>query len=68
MHKGAPEVDLSEMFVVRNCYIDKAKKYVRMNGATNFSQGGSILDVPYVWEHYGAMPEEAYAGLNYGDK
>ena len=68
MHKGAPEVDLSEMFVVRNCYIDKAKKYVRMNGATNFSQGGSILDVPYVWEHYGAMPEEAYAGLNYGEK
>lgn len=62
------EVDLSEMYVVRQCYLDKADRYVRMGGATNFSPGGSILDVPYVWRNYGAMPEEAYRGLGYGEE
>ena len=67
MRKGGKELDLSEMFVVRYCYWDKAIKYIRMYGATNFSEGGSILDIPYVWERYGAIPEEAYNGLNYGE-
>lgn len=61
------EMDLSEMFVVRHCYDDKADKYVRMYGALNFAQGGSALDVPYVWDLYGIVPEEAYPGLNYGE-
>lgn len=61
------EVDLSEMFVVRQCYLDKAIKYIRMGGTINFAQGGSGLDVPYVWGKYGAMPEEVFAGLNYGE-
>lgn len=65
--RGGKEHDLSEMFVVRQCYLDKADKYIRMNGTINFSQGGSILDVPYVWERYGAIPEEVYAGLEYGE-
>ena len=67
MRKGGPELDISEMFIVRQCYLDKAKKYVRMGGTINFAQGGSILDIPYVWENYGAIPNEAYAGLNYGE-
>lgn len=67
LRKGGPETDISEMFTVRQCYIDKAKKFVRMNGKINFAQGGSALDVPYVLKRYGAMPEEAYAGLNYGE-
>lgn len=61
------EVDLSEMFVVRQCYLDKAIKYIRMGGTINFAQGGSGLDVPYVWGKYGAMPEEVFDGLNYGE-
>lgn len=67
MRKGGPELDISEMYTVRQCYLDKADRYVRMNGATNFSAGGSILDVPYVWDRYGAIPEEAYPGLGYGE-
>lgn len=67
LRQGGEEHDLSEMFVVRQCYLDKADKYIRMNGTVNFSQGGSILDVPYVWEHYGAIPEEVYSGLEYGE-
>ncbi|WP_290391397.1 C1 family peptidase, partial [Paramuribaculum intestinale] len=66
MRKGGDELDLSEMYVVRMCYLDKARKYVRMDGKINFSQGGAAHDVPYVMARYGAMPEEAYPGLNYG--
>ncbi len=68
LRKGGGEVDLSEMFVVRNAYIDKAKKYMRTNGNINFAQGGAFSDVLYITEDYGAMPEEAYTGLNYGAK
>ncbi|MDE6297192.1 MAG: C1 family peptidase, partial [Muribaculaceae bacterium] len=62
------ELDLSEMFIVRNAYIDKAKKYMRMNGKLNFAQGGSFADVLEMTRLYGAMPEEAYTGLNYGEE
>lgn len=68
LRKGGPELDLSEMWTVRNCYIDKAKKYIRTGGNINFAQGGSFSDVLYAVENYGAMPEEAYAGLEYGEK
>lgn len=61
------EVDLSEMFVVYHCYVDKAMKHIRMDQKINFEQGGSTLDVPYVWKRYGMVPEEVYAGLNYGE-
>ena len=61
------EYDLSEMFIVRMCYLDKADQYIRTNGHVNYNQGGSLLDNPYVWSKYGMMPEEAYKGLNYGE-
>ena len=67
LRKGGKEVDLSEMFVVRYCYLDKARKSVRMDGNVNFAQGGAAHDVPYVIETYGIVPEEAYPGLNYGE-
>ena len=61
------EVDLSEMYTVRMCYEEKALRYVRMYGQVNFAEGGGLLDVPYIIRRYGAMPEEAYPGLNYGE-
>lgn len=60
------EVDLSEMFIVRHSYEDKADKYVRTGGYTNFAQGGSFEDVWYVLKHYGIVPESEMDGLNYG--
>ncbi len=68
MRAGGDSLDLSEMFVVRHCYADKAEKYVRMYGKLNFSPGGSILDIPYVIERYGIVPDEVYHGLNYGEE
>lgn len=67
MRRGGDSLDLSEMYTVRQCYLAKADRYVRLYGETNFSPGGSIMDVPYVWARYGAMPEEAYRGLEYGE-
>lgn len=62
--KDAPT--LSEMFIVRNAYQEKAEKYIRMGGTVNFSQGGAFHDIPYVIKRYGIVPSEAYQGLNYG--
>ena len=64
---GKKPVDLSEMFVVRNCYADKAQRYVRLHGSLNFGGGGAFHDVIYVMSKYGMVPESAYAGLNYGE-
>ncbi len=63
---GKPMVDISEMYVVRRTYEEKADSYVRMHGSTNFGGGGAVNDVIDIIEKYGAMPEEAYPGLNYG--
>ena len=66
--KTGKEIDLSEMFTVRHCYGDKADRFVRLYGESNFAAGGSVVDVNYVWDRYGAMPEEAYRGLEYGEE
>lgn len=65
---GKEAADLSEMYVVRNCYSDKATKYVRLHGNLNFGAGGSFEDVIYTLRNYGLVPEEAYAGLEYGEE
>lgn len=66
IRNGKEPVDLSEMFTVRQVYHDKAEKYVRLHGYLNFAQGGALPDVLYVIKKYGAVPQEAYEGLDYG--
>ncbi|MBP5561266.1 MAG: aminopeptidase [Muribaculaceae bacterium] len=68
LRKTGKEVHLSEGFVVHHCYLDKAIKYIRMDGRINFAEGGSGLDVPYVWKNYGMVSDEVYTGMTYGDK
>lgn len=68
IRQGKGEYDLSEMFVVSHSYRDKARKYVRLHGFLNYEQGGSFYDVLYVLKHYGAVPQSAMIGLNYGTK
>jgi aminopeptidase C len=64
---GKGEYDLSEMFVVRHNYSEKAQKYVRMHGTVNFAGGGSFADVLDCIRDYGIVPDQALPGLNYGD-
>lgn len=66
MDKG--EYDLSEMFVVRHTYADKAKKNVRFHGNINFCGGGAFHDVMYVIKEYGIVPEEVYSGKVIGEE
>jgi len=66
LRTGKEYVNLSEMFVVRLSYEEKAKNYVRMHGNYNFGGGGAVNDAFNVLKKYGAMPEDVYNGLNYG--
>lgn len=68
LRMGKPKVNLSEMFIVRNSYPDKANKYVRMHGLINFGPGGAFHDVAYVIKNYGIVPQAAYNGLVNGEK
>lgn len=65
---GKGEVDLSEMFVVRNAYSQKAINTVRWHGNLNFGGGGNFHDVTWVFKNHGAITEEAYSGLEYGEE
>lgn len=65
---GKGEFDLSDMYIVRKNYEDKAKKYARLHGSLNFSPGGSFADVVETINDFGIIPEEAYKGLNYGSE
>lgn len=55
---------LSEMFIVRKAYEMKAEKYIRMDGKTNFAEGGAFHDIPFVIKKYGIVPFDLYDGLN----
>lgn len=65
---GKPKVNLSEMFIVRNAYMAKADKYVRMHGLINFGPGGAFHDAAYVIRNFGLVPQSAYLGLANGEK
>jgi bleomycin hydrolase len=54
---------LSEMYIVRRAYESKAEKYIRMDGKTNFSEGGAFHDIPFVIKKYGVVPLSVYDGL-----
>lgn len=61
------KVDLSEMFIVRNAYLDKAEQYVRMHGLINFGQGGAFHDDFNIIKKYGIVPQSVYSGLRPGE-
>ena len=67
MRQGKGEVDLSEMWIVRAGYLEKAKKYMRMMGKTNFGAGGEPIDVVNLSVQYGIVPQNIYPGLPEGE-
>ena len=68
MRNGFGEFDISEMFIVRNIYLEKAKNYILRQGVAQFSPGGLGHDVIRAIAAYGAIPESVYAGLTLGNK
>jgi len=66
MNKG--EYDLSEMFIVRQNYIDRLNDNYLRRGRGNVSQGSLAHDWIRVFEAQGIVPDEVYTGLNYGSE
>jgi bleomycin hydrolase len=60
------ELNLSEMFTVRNIYIEKAKNYVLRQGKAQFGEGGLGHDLIRAIATYGAVPDSVYTGLKAG--
>jgi bleomycin hydrolase len=61
LRDGKGEVDLSEMFIVRNMYPEKADLYVRYHGAIQFGEGALTNDVMRSIAKYGVVPESEYS-------
>lgn len=66
LRAGGSAMHLSEMWIVRHSFMDKAEKYVRMHGTINFAEGGASHDVTEGIKAHGIVPFEVYPGLNYG--
>lgn len=65
IRKGYPELDLSEMYFVRQMYIQRAIDFVRYKGCLHFGNGGHVHDVFNELEKYGFIPQEKYLGNEY---
>lgn len=56
--------DLSEMFTVRNVYIEKAKNYILRQGKAQFSEGGLGHDLIQAIAVYGAVPQDVFHNVS----
>jgi len=68
LERSGVSLDLSEMFIVRNIYIDKAKNYILRQGHAQFGEGGLGHDVINAIAAYGDEPLSVYNGLKPGEK
>ena len=66
LRMGKGEYDLSEMFTVRQNYIDRLKDNYLRRGKGNLGPGSLSHDCMRVFSNYGIVPDEVYPGLNYG--
>ena len=58
--QGIQHPDLSEMFVVRNVYIDKAKNYILRQGFTRMGEGAFGQDLFQSIQKHGIVPLDAF--------
>ena len=55
--------NLSEIFIARQVYLNKADNYVRRHGKTQFGEGSLGHDLLNAIEDYGVVPNEIFNGL-----
>ncbi len=60
---GKGRHNVSEMYVVRNIYRDKARNYILRQGKANFSQGSLSHDLIAASRKHGMVPEVVYSGM-----
>lgn len=58
------QIDLSEMYNVRNTYPKKAENFVMRQGKAQFSEGGLAHDVMNSVRDFGLVPNSIYDGLS----
>ena len=68
LRMGKGEHILSPMWFVRHAYPEKAEKFIRYSGTSNFSVGGQAHDVMNVIREKGMIPETNYEGMNIGEE
>ena len=56
-------IDVSEMYTVRNTYENKAWNYVMRQGKIQFSEGGLAHDVIHSIRDNGLVPESTFSGV-----
>ena len=66
INNGIQSPDLSEMYVVRNIYFEKAKNYILRQGFTRFSEGAFTHDIIPAIEKYGIVPQKDYPNSESG--
>lgn len=68
LRMGNGEHIISPMWFVRHAYPEKAQRYVRYSGTSNFSVGGQAHDVMNIIRDKGIIPESNYKGMNIGEE
>lgn len=68
IRQGHGQHNLSEMYIVKNVYKDKAMNYVLRSGKANFGQGALAHDFINSVGRHGLIPEEYFSGLDDGQK
>ena len=62
---GKGEHDLSEMYIVKKAYEQKAMNYIKAHGKANFNEGGQAHDVTNEIIDHGIVPESVMDGIEY---
>jgi bleomycin hydrolase len=65
MRMGKGEYNLSEMWIVRNNYVDRIRDNFEKQGKGNLGEGGLAHDWMVEFIKDGVVPDEIYTGLNY---
>jgi bleomycin hydrolase len=69
MHRlSGRSIKLSELYTVYWEYVEKARRFVRERGASEFGEGSEANAVPRIWKQYGIVPADAYTGLRPGQR
>lgn len=62
---GKGTYDLSEMFIVRQKYMNQLQDNYLREGKGNIGQGSLSHTYKHAFDQVGVVPEEAYTGINY---
>lgn len=65
LRMGKGEYDLSEMFIVRQKYLNQMQDNYIRHGRGNVGQGSISPSWFHAFEQVGIVPEEVYSGINY---